>query len=242
LINNVKYDSTIKQKGENLLIKMKRCTSPNCKEPLKPESKEYFYLHNITLKSGEKKMRFTSECIECRRERSLRDRHKDVEKTRERDMIQYNKRRETELPRMRQSYWDNKEERAGYQKIWLKNNPEKSRINSKKYSNKKHRISVKEWDSCRIYFNYRCAYCDKTWEQNKLETKKDLHQEHVDPEGKDDLSNCIPACNHCNTSKHNYLLFEWYNSDNINFSQERLNKIFDWLNEDYKKYIKIKSK
>jgi hypothetical protein len=65
----------------------------------------------------------------------------------------------------------------------------------------------------------------------------DLHREHVDHQGDNDLSNCIPACMSCNASKGQYNIYEWYNEENDNFSSERLDKIHKWLSEDYITYI-----
>lgn len=66
----------------------------------------------------------------------------------------------------------------------------------------------------------------------------DLHKEHVDDSGANDLSNCVPSCQSCNSSKNIFSLEEWYTEDNLNFTEERLSKIYRWLNEDYLKYIK----
>ncbi|RKJ44582.1 HNH endonuclease, partial [Butyricicoccus sp. 1XD8-22] len=103
--------------------------------------------------------------------------------------------------------------------------------------NKKHEISNEEWENCKNYFNYRCAYCGLPVEEHyrmwygKMR-QFDLHREHVDHEGLNDLSNCVPACTSCNSSKWKHNLGDWYNDDNENFSQERLYRIYKWLNQD----------
>ena len=55
-----------------------------------------------------------------------------------------------------------------------------------------------------------------------------------------DLSNCIPACNSCNSSKWEHSFDEWYMPNNPIYSQVRLDKINKWLNKDYKFYIESK--
>jgi hypothetical protein len=110
-------------------------------------------------------------------------------------------------------------------------------------TNKKHEITKNEWENCKNYFNYRCAYCGLAIEEhyiiyNGILKLGDFHRDHADDEGRNDLSNCIPACKSCNTSKSNKDLLEWYDVDNDNFNTERLFKINKWLNEDYLKYIK----
>lgn len=116
------------------------------------------------------------------------------------------------------------------------------------YSNKKHTINKKEWESCKRYFDYTCAYCGLPIEKYIVKFKGELiygdfHKEHVNHEGKSDLSNCIPSCKSCNVQKHNKVLDDWYNKNNPNFTYERYNKIIKWVNEDWKKYyIEKKSK
>jgi hypothetical protein len=64
----------------------------------------------------------------------------------------------------------------------------------------------------------------------------DFHKEHVLHDGANDLSNCIPSCKTCNSSKHTENLEVWYTKDKSIFSKDRLNRIHKWLNEDWKLY------
>ena len=107
---------------------------------------------------------------------------------------------------------------------------------------KEHKIPKRQWISCKTYFSNSCAYCGLPAEKHfqkyagvlKLQ---ELHKEHVDDKGANDLSNCVPSCRPCNSKKHTYSLEEWYNKGNPIFLQERLDKILKWLNKDYKLYI-----
>jgi hypothetical protein len=151
------------------------------------------------------------------------DKHRKGEKAKQKDRRSSKKRREN-----------------GKFEEWLNNNKERQSQYAENRKKKKHEISDREWDDCRIYFNFRCAYCGKTWEQNKLETRRDLHKEHVDDEGKNDLSNCIPSCRDCNSYKWKYSFDEFYHEANkdTNYSIERHEKILNWLNVDYARYIR----
>jgi hypothetical protein len=78
--------------------------------------------------------------------------------------------------------------------------------------------------------------------RNEVWKWMDLHKEHVDDEGSIYLDNCVPCCQSCNSSKGNFKLEDWYNANSNRlaegiFSAERLNKIYKWINEDYKIYI-----
>ena len=215
----------------------RKCT--NCGE-WKLENGNNFYLHNKT----KPEKGYSSECIVCACQRSIRDRHKDLEKTREKDREQYYKRRETELPRMRQDYYNRMDERKEYQKQWLKS--EHGKQLSKQYSfnrrHKNHNINKVEWEECKKYFDYKCAYCGLPLEDHYITYRGvtklgDFHKEHVDHKGINNLSNCVPSCGNCNSSKREEKYEDWYGVNNYRYSEERHNKIIKWLNEDYKKYI-----
>lgn len=127
---------------------------------------------------------------------------------------------------------------------WLVNNKDKVR-KYRKYRNmhKKHEISKQEWESCKSYFNNECGYCgihlDNHFKRYRNENKKmDFHKEHVNHDGANDLSNCIPSCHSCNSSKYNFKLEDWYRNRKF-FTEQRLLKIYKWLKEDYLKYIEI---
>jgi 5-methylcytosine-specific restriction endonuclease McrA len=102
-------------------------------------------------------------------------------------------------------------------------------------------VSDAEWESCKKYFDDSCAYCGLHISEhfNNYKGKMrwtDLHKEHVDDDGANDLSNCIPSCQSCNSQKWNFEFEEFYNTNNENYDQERYDKIIKWLNEDYKQF------
>ena len=135
-------------------------------------------------------------------------------------------------------------------KEWQLNHPDKIkeyRLNREQ--NKTHKINSKEWTSCKEYFDNECADCglplDKHFNMFAGEIKlTDFHREHVNHSGENDLSNCVPSCKGCNSSKGTHILEEWYIRQKF-YSKEKLDKIYKWLNEDYELYIqepKIKQK
>lgn len=125
---------------------------------------------------------------------------------------------------------------------WQRSNPDKVKGYRIKYSEKKHNITIKEWESCKKYFIHRCAYCGLPIEEHWIKFRGkiqlgDFHKEHIDDEGANDLSNCVPSCKECNSSKHEFEFEEWYSQQEF-YSEERYNRIIKWTTEDYKKYIK----
>ena len=208
----------------------KQCTQ--CKE-WKIESEE-FYLHN---KSKPEKG-YSPECKVCAIKRADEIQRKNYGRT-----LEQQKRYDSKPERLpiRREY-AKKIRESGYYKEYFKKYPEKYVIYNETKSHKKHKINSNEWQACLKYFNYSCAYCGLNQKDHWVFRKgklinMSLHKEHVDHEGSNDLSNCVPSCQHCNDTKWKFSLNEWYNTNNENFSEERLEKIMNWITTDYKQYI-----
>lgn len=122
----------------------------------------------------------------------------------------------------------------GKRKDWRGRNKDKLYGYGKNHRN--HILNNNEWKSCKNYFNYRCAYCGLSEEEHKQMYNQQLHKEHVYPKGNNDLSNCVPACKSCNSLKSNIEFEVWYKEGNERFSEERLHRITQWLESDYKIY------
>src|SRR5690606_4751018 len=133
-----------------------------------------------------------------------------------------------------------KQREEGRQKEWRKANPDKiKRYNEFRSLHKKHNITNEEWIKCKEYFNNSCAYCglhvDEHYRKYNGKLQKiDLHKEHADHYGSNNIDNCIPSCLSCNVRKHDKDLEEWYKTESEHYTEKRLNKILKWLNEDWK--------
>lgn len=82
-----------------------------------------------------------------------------------------------------------------------------------------------EWREVVIFFGGCCAYCGRT--MRKGET---LTRDHLVPwsgGGRTTQDNVVPACGACNSSKGNKDFKDWFMKQPF-FSQDRLNKIFQW--------------
>ncbi|MFQ3543500.1 HNH endonuclease [Halobacillus rhizosphaerae] len=126
----------------------------------------------------------------------------------------------------------------GQYKAWqMKNKDKIKEYRKKRTENKKHEITDVEWENCLKYFKYKCAYCGISQNDSVKIYNQSLHKEHVIHDGENDLSNNVPACKSCNSSKWKHELDDWYASDNLNFSLERYEKILTWINIDYLEFI-----
>jgi hypothetical protein len=215
---------------------------PN-EEPWLPCTDDYFYVNKKNNSDGLHPM-----CKKCSIKRTKNNRAENFDFRKNYDKKRY----KINPQKFKDNVKKNKEIKPEHYKVlsklWWKKNKEKVASygkNRRKY--KKHIINAKEWSDCKNYFNNCCAYCGLPIEQHITERSGkliniDLHKEHVIDGGKNDLSNCIPGCLTCNTSKHTKTLNQFYNPGNSNYTYERYHKIYMWIRYDYKKYIMPKRK
>jgi hypothetical protein len=224
-----------------------------------PDCNEWFLMNEENFKvQPSQKDGYSSRCKPCQESyshnRYMKNRDKEIEKSKEyvkNNRDKHNERNKQAYHSNRWGYKDSvreaqrKRRRNGKYNEWLNNTV--AGINTKIKINqlqkeKKHEIYDIEWSKCKQYFNNQCAYCGLPAEEHykpyKNELKLyDLHRDHVIHMGKNDLSNCIPSCDSCNTGKHDKTINQWYNINNPIFDRERYLKIYQWLRYDYKKYI-----
>jgi 5-methylcytosine-specific restriction endonuclease McrA len=86
-------------------------------------------------------------------------------------------------------------------------------------------FTYKDWLEVVIFFGGCCAYCGRS--MRKSETLTRDHLVSYADGGKTEPGNILPACPGCNSSKGKQDIKEWYMKQPF-FSQERLNRIFQW--------------
>jgi hypothetical protein len=218
-------------------IVYKKCTKhkeyfPNEDEWI-PCTEEYFYKEKMNGTDG-----FNTYCKKCVVEKSCDWRTKNPER---RKLLEQ-KYWLSSYGRLRRRNSEKRRRANGKAQEYQRTHKDKIKQYNKDRYNKNHIIGKQEWEDCKKYFDYKCAYCGFPLENHYIKyrqeiRKSDFHKEHVQHDGEKDLSNCIPACKDCNTSKWAFDMETWYRQQDY-FSEERLNKIHKWLNEDYKIYIK----
>ena len=205
---------------------------PHCKI-IKPCNLENFY-KQLGTKDG--MMSWCKECIKTAN-RDRRTRNREICNKKDSDFYYANREKKLlEFKEYRETHRDYFKEAT---KKWRQSEQGKEVL--KKLNNKRmfknHKIKRSEWISCKEYFDNSCAYCGMTYEKHKAIHNQDLHKEHKDHDGDNDLSNCIPSCRICNILKRDKPFDEFYNSGNPNYTEERYKKITDWIERDYNKYV-----
>ncbi|WP_182006329.1 HNH endonuclease [Priestia aryabhattai] len=217
-------------------IEHKKCKI--CEQWL-PMNDEHFYKRKNNYTDG-----FYTYCKKCTVAKTSKYQKDNWDKVRITQLNWYYNNHEHATNRFKGYYKENKERISNYfsdyqKREYVKNNLQ---VYRQKRQNKNHLLTLDEWDGCRLYFNYRCAYCGKSYEDHYKENNTDFHKEHVIECGRPDIKNCVPSCKSCNSEKHIYTLNQWYNKDNSKYSIGRYKKIVSWMKGDYRNYIKKKNK
>lgn len=141
----------------------------------------------------------------------------------------------------RKYYANNKERITESRKIYYENNKEKFIEGRKKYRLRnpgsstiykqvrkarekklKHTLKSVQWEKIKKDFDYKCSYCGKA---------AVLEQEHflaLSKGGEYAVSNIIPACKPCNSSKGNKKFRDWYPSQKF-YSKKREVTLLSYL-------------
>lgn len=188
-----------------------------------------FYTQNKKRKDGTVYIYHNPECKECSTKRSW---DWQINNRKRRSENQKNYARTTkgnEIKNRASKNWREK----GKQKEWQRRNLDKLKEYALLRQNKVHVFTEEEWIECKNYFNFECAYCGFHEGDSLLIYNQQLHRDHVIHDGSNDIENCVPACLSCNVSKRDNAFTEWYNVNNPNYSEERLNKIINWTTNDF---------
>lgn len=195
-----------------------------------------YYTQQKKKASGEEYVYYNPRCKSCVNELST-----EYRKEHHVEFMEYKKEWVKNNPEKHQGYIDkfHSEKKNQYkiqQKDWRQNNKDVMSEHARRYREEKQfKISNKEWERCKDYFNYTCAYCGISENEAQKLYDKGLHKEHAMNKGSNDLSNCLPSCTRCNSSKYTEDYTYWYTEDNSIYNDERLKLISDWLNGDFKK-------
>lgn len=162
----------------------------------------------------------------------------------------YNKNKEEILKQQKEYYENNKEKIKEYYKGWYENNKEHILEYQKEYkknnpqvkinSHNKRRIltenqgngfTKEQWLEMMEFFNWRCAYSGEVLGENRS-------VDHIIPlskGGEHEIWNCVPMLKNYNSQKRTKDMLKWYIQQPF-FSEERLLKIFEWINYAYEKW------
>ncbi|WBY90949.1 HNH endonuclease [Enterococcus casseliflavus] len=83
-------------------------------------------------------------------------------------------------------------------------------------------LTQEEWEMAKAYFRFHCAYCGQ---------EDELTKDHLDPlnnKGSLTVSNVVPACRSCNSSKKDHQWLAWFQKRKF-YNRDRARKITDYI-------------
>ena len=196
-----------------------------------------------------------AECKLCKKQLDKEYREKNIDKIREYDKQRYPQRREERLEYSKKYQKENKdkikEQRHQYyeenkdiikerNKKYKQENPEKffnwNANRRLKEENQGNGITKEQWYEMMDFFDWKCAYSGEYIGGNSKNRTID-HIVSLDKNGEHEIWNCVPMYANYNSGKRNKNMEEWYIKQDF-YSEERLNKIYEWIEYAKSKYQK----
>ena len=149
---------------------------------------------------------------------------------------QYNKEHKEEISEYNKQYREeHKEEKKECYKQWAKNNPNKVFNKCQKRRLREESqgrgITKEQWLEMMEFFDWQCAYSGIVLGDNRT-------IDHIFPisnGGLNEIWNCVPMLKSYNCSKKTSDMLDWYRQQDF-YSEERLNKIYEWIEYAYNKW------
>ena len=166
--------------------------------------------------------------------------YKDNKEKRSKQMSQYYKNNKEKRKEYGEQYYkNNKEEIKEHNKQWKKDNPEKvfNSHNKRRLKEEQGRgITKDQWIEMMEFFEWRCAYSGEYLGGNSNNRSID-HIVPLSNGGLNEIWNCVPMLKSYNSSKNTKNMLEWYMKQDF-YSEERLNKIYEWQQYAFNKWGK----
>ena len=186
-------------------------------------------------------------------ERHKQYREKNKDKIAEQRKQHYENNKDKIAEQQKKHYEDNRDKRLEQCKQYRENNKDKIAEQRKQYystpqgqvvafnincrrrtreENQGSGITKEQWLEMMQYFDWKCAY---SGEKLKKGTRTIDHIKPLSKGGEHEIWNVVPMYRPYNISKHDKDMEEWYQEQDF-YSEERLQKIYEWQEYAYKKW------
>lgn len=180
---------------------------------IKENLREYYQENNVVIKERSK-LRY-------------QENKEEIKEQRKGYFIDYRKNNIEAIAKRTKNYRDShKEYNSAWHKQYGKNNRDKCNVITQRYRARKRKLpstlTTLQWEQIKKYFNNECAYCGES---------SPLAQEHHFPlvlGGEYAVSNIVPSCRRCNSSKGPKLFSDWYKHQDY-YDKQRESKILNYL-------------
>jgi len=182
---------------------------------------------------------FNAECKECKKQYVAQHYQEHREEIAEYKKQYYEENKEQIAEHMKQYYEENKEQIAEHMKQYREENPHiQFNAHNKRRQleeNQGNGITKEQWLEMMIFFDFKCAYSGE-----KLSSKEVRTIDHIialNNGGLNEIWNCLPMYKSYNSSKNTKDMEQWYRQQEY-FNEERLEKIYQWIEYAYEKWGK----
>lgn len=147
----------------------------------------------------------------------------------------YQEHRDEKSKYRKQYYQCNKNKLSEYQKMYRKTSTGQAVLinaSARRRTGQGDKVTAEQLEDMMRFFNNRCAYT------GKLLTKENKSRDHIVPLNKDGMNviwNIVPCDKKYNSRKNSKDILKWYKEQPF-FSEERLQKIYEWQEYTQAKY------
>jgi 5-methylcytosine-specific restriction endonuclease McrA len=220
-----------------------------CKECIRKRRKEYEEREDVKERRREyRKKYYQREDVKERSKEQAKiyNQREDVkERRKELNQKYMEEHREKRLKYWKEYYEEHKKERKEYYEIYWKNNQAKLFD----YNNKRRQleesqgngVTDEQWLEMMIFFNWCCAYSGEYLGGKGNENRSIDHIIPLSKNGEHNIWNCVPMFIAYNKKKRNKDMLDWYKQQEY-FLEERLEKIYAWIEYAYNKWNKKRRK
>ena len=207
------------------------------KDKFKEKQKQYYYSHREEeLLKRKKYQEEHKEQITARRKQYYQ---KNRDKILERDLKYREKHRDRYMENSRRYYREHHEECLANKKQYYLENKEdiiaKNQIRRARMNAAEGEFSPEQVKECIAFFDNVCAYSGDQFSEEKINC---LSMDHIIPitkGGANYIWNIVPTTFSHNSSKGTKDMLSWYQEQEF-YSEERLQKIFEWQEYAYQKW------
>ena len=204
-------------------------------------------------KKKEGKYGLRAECKICKKQLDKQYRENNIDAIKEYDKMRYQRDKDKRLEYCREYHKENKEHIKKQRHQYYEENKDIIKERNKRYwvenphvrfnSTSKRRqleesqgegVTKEQWLEMMDFFEWKCAYSGKYIGGNSDSRTID-HIIPLDNEGEHAIWNCVPCYGNYNFSKRNKDMLSWYLQQEF-YSEERLNKIYEWIEYAKSKY------
>ena len=243
----LEYKKQYRENNKDKIAEYGKYYRENNKDHIRERQKQYRENNKDKISEQQKQYHENNRDKILERQKQYRENNKDKLLEHAKQYYKDNK------DKIKQYYEDNKDKKAEYGKQYRENNKEKISEKNKQYratpqgqvsafnrnyrrrtkeQNQGNGITSEQWLECMKFFGFRCAYSGQVLSKD---TRSIDHIKPLNQGGEHEIWNVVPMDRGLNSSKNDKDLLEWYKSQDF-FSEERLQKIYDWQEYAFNKW------